>query len=100
MAAGLRDEAAIAPEVDDLLDAVRAVDGEGTENREVDEQDDPIEGVELVKQADVAPGFVDQVVEVALKKCLWRRPQRSRPGRRIWGLQNHRVRLTFRSGFC
>ncbi len=46
----LRDEFAITPEVDDLLDAISAVDRKRGENREVDDQDDPVEGVELDRE--------------------------------------------------
>ena len=65
--AGPWDEVAIAPEVDDLLDAIGAVDGQRSENREIDDQDDPVEGIELVKRADISPGFVDSVVEIPFK---------------------------------
>src|ERR1044072_7107975 len=82
----------VAPEVDDLLDAVRAVDGERAEDCEIKEQDDQVEGVELVERADVSPGFIDEIVEKTLEEGLRRRPQRGWPWRRCWGLKNHELR--------
>src|SRR5215208_3256211 len=87
--AGMRDELAITPEVDDLLDAIRAIDGERAKDREVDDQDDPIEGVEFVEWADISPGFVYEVVKVALEQGLRRRPPRAWPWRWCWGLKHH-----------
>jgi hypothetical protein len=63
-------EFVIAPEIDDLLDAVGAIDRQRTQNREIDDKNDPVEGVELVKWTDVSPGFVDEIVEILLKKSL------------------------------
>ena len=40
------------------------------EDREIDDQDDPVEGVELVKWTDISPGFVDEIVEIAFEKRL------------------------------
>src|ERR1043166_2296642 len=70
-AAGFRQEFTITPEVDHLLDAIRAVHGERAENGEVNDQNDPIERVELVQRADISPRFVNEIVEVSLKKDLW-----------------------------
>src|SRR5688500_3619473 len=42
----------VAPEVNHLLDAIRSVNRQGPENRKVDDQDDPIEGVELVERTE------------------------------------------------
>jgi len=95
----MRHKLAVAPEIDDLLDAVSAVDRERRENREVDDQYDPVERVELVKWTDVAPGFVDQIVEVTLKKGLWRWPLRRRPWCRCWCLQKHSRKTNIQSGF-
>jgi hypothetical protein len=63
-------KASIAPEVDDLLDAVSAVNRQRRENREVDDQNCPVEGVELIKRADVAPRFVDAIVEIPFEDRL------------------------------
>src|SRR5689334_22301920 len=70
ISAGCRHKIFVAPEVDDLLDAVRAVNGERAENGEIDEQDDPVERVELVKRADISPGFIDEIVEILLEDGL------------------------------
>src|SRR6185436_963869 len=77
--AGRGHEISITPEIDDLFETISAVDGERPENREIDDQDDPVEGVELVERADIAPGFIDEIVEVLLKDRLWRRSDRAGP---------------------
>jgi hypothetical protein len=89
--AGSRDEVFITPEVDDLLDTVRAVDGERAEDGEIDEQDDPVERVEPVERADISPGFIDEIVEILLEDGLWRRPSRRGPWSRCWGLKNNEL---------
>src|SRR5215207_7254075 len=86
------DKLPIAPEIDDLLDAISAVDGQRAEDGEIDEQDDPVEGVELIEWTDISPGFVDDVVEVPLEDRLRRRPFRAGPRSWCWGLKNHELR--------
>src|ERR1044072_4662176 len=82
----------VSPEVDDLLDAVRAIDGERAEDGEIKEQGDPVEGIELVKRADVSPGFIDEIVEVLLEERLRCWTGRAGPRCRCWGLKNHELR--------
>ena len=90
--ARLRDEFAIAPEVDDLLDAIRAVDRERGENREVDDQDDPVEGVELIKRTDISPGFIYEIVKVPLEEFRGRWAGWAGPRGRCWRLKKHELR--------
>ena len=54
------DEFPVTPEVDHLLDAIRAVDCERGENGEIKDQDEPVKRIELVKRADVAPRLIDR----------------------------------------
>src|SRR5215217_221835 len=86
------DELPVAPEIDDLLDAITAVDGQRPEDGEINQQNDPVEGVELIEWTDISPGFVDHVVEVLLEDGLRRRPFRAGPGSWCWGLKNHELR--------
>ena len=90
--ARLRHEFAVAPEVDDLLDAIGAIDRKRSENREVDDQDDPVEGIELIKRTDVSPGFIDEVVKVLLEEFRGRWAGWAGPRCRCWRLKKHEIR--------
>ena len=49
---------AIAPEIGDLLDAINSIDRQNSQDREVNDQNGPIEAIELIQRADVFNGLV------------------------------------------
>jgi len=67
---GYRNKFAIAPEIDDLLDAIGAVDGEDSQDGELKKKDYPVKGVQLVKWTDVSPGLVYQIMKIAFEEHL------------------------------
>ena len=79
----------ITPEVDHLLDAIAAVDRQRRQDQEINDQNDPVEAVELVERTDVAPGFIDSVVEVPFEDRLRVVADRVGPGSWCRCLENH-----------
>src|SRR6266849_4688723 len=53
----------IPPELDDLLDAIRAIDREDDQDAEINNQHSPVESVELIQRTDVGHSFVNGVAE-------------------------------------
>ena len=49
-------EPRVAPEVDHLLDAIDTIDCQDRKDAKVNDQHDPIEGIELVERANVCGG--------------------------------------------
>ncbi|MDX6306274.1 MAG: hypothetical protein QOI77_3243, partial [Blastocatellia bacterium] len=50
-------------EVDHLLNAIDAVNGQHCQDAKVQDEDRPIESIELIKRADVQGGLIDDVTE-------------------------------------
>jgi hypothetical protein len=82
MSGRLRNKVFITPEVNNLFNAVRTIDCQKEENGEVGKENDVVERVELIKRADVRPGFVNQVVIILCKNGVRTRPYRRWP--RSW----------------
>src|SRR5713226_4904354 len=53
----------VPPELDDLLNAIRAIDREDGQDAEINNQHGPVESVELVQRTDVGHSFVNRVAE-------------------------------------
>ena len=51
-------ELAVAPEIGDLLDAINSIDRQNSQDREVNDQNGPIEGIELIQRAYILDGLV------------------------------------------
>src|SRR5260370_8987367 len=60
----MRRKSAVSPELDYLLDAGCAIDGQRGEDGEVNNQNRPIQHVELVERADIPVGLVDRLTKL------------------------------------
>src|SRR5258705_7779376 len=58
-ASGTWTEFVVAPKVYDLFNAVPSVDRENAKYREVKPQNRIVEGIQLIKRADIAPGLIN-----------------------------------------
>src|SRR6185369_2074580 len=72
----LGNELAITPEVDDLFDAIATINRQHAEDCEIENQDSPVEGVELIERTDIAPGLIRHILEVAREKFIRRGAKR------------------------
>src|SRR5687768_1972464 len=84
MAFRFGNKAAITPEVDNLLEPVTAVDCKYRENGEINDQDGPVESIELIQWTNVSPGLVYKVAEILLEQRVRRWTKR-----RAAVLKNH-----------